>query len=71
MVNPTTENIDEIIDKLKELQTTIANIKDRPLEFPTCENKDNKSITQKQSRINDASSSISPHSINLPFIIFG
>jgi len=48
MIRPTIEKIDKIIYKLKELQTTIANIEDRPPEFPTCDIKDNKSITIEQ-----------------------
>ncbi len=33
MIRPTIEKIDEIIDRLKELQATIANIEDKPPEF--------------------------------------
>ncbi len=48
MIRPTIEKIDEIIDKLKELQTTIATIKDKPLEFPESQENNNKSLSIDQ-----------------------
>ncbi len=48
MKRPTIEKIDEIIDKLSELQTTIATIKDKPLDFPENQEKSGKSLSIAQ-----------------------
>jgi len=48
MLCPTIKNISEIIEKLKELQITIANIEDMPLEFPEYKKTDDKSLTVEQ-----------------------
>ena len=48
MLCPTIKNITEIIEKLKELQITIANIEDIPLEFPEYKKTDDKSLTVDQ-----------------------
>jgi hypothetical protein len=48
MVRPTVENLSEIISKLKELQAIVANIEDRPLEFPESQENNNKSLSIDQ-----------------------
>jgi len=48
MIRPTIEKIDEIIDKLKELQATIATIEDKPLEFSESQENNDKSLSIEQ-----------------------